>query len=42
MVNSTYVFIKKRDVSLAIDDNVVDALQQLWANDVPSKVSIFG
>jgi hypothetical protein len=27
---------------LAIDDNVVDALQQLWANDVPSKVSIFG
>ncbi|CAJ2655981.1 unnamed protein product [Trifolium pratense] len=41
-VNSTYEFLHSREVVVAIDENVVKALQQLWLNDVPSKVSIFG
>ncbi|CAJ2641645.1 unnamed protein product [Trifolium pratense] len=41
-VQSTYVFLLSRVVTLAIDENVVEALNQLWTNDMPSKVSIFG
>ncbi|CAJ2667257.1 unnamed protein product [Trifolium pratense] len=41
-VNSTYEFLHSREVVVAIDENIVKALQQLWLNDVPSKVSIFG
>ncbi|CAJ2656345.1 unnamed protein product [Trifolium pratense] len=41
-VNLTYEFLHSREVVVAIDENVVKALQQLWLNDVPSKVSIFG
>ncbi|CAJ2643768.1 unnamed protein product [Trifolium pratense] len=41
-VHSTYVFLLSRVVTLAIDENVVEALNQLWTNDMPSKVSIFG
>ncbi|MCI16259.1 putative ribonuclease H protein, partial [Trifolium medium] len=31
-----------RAAPMAINANVVDALQQLWLNDIPSKVNIFG
>ncbi|GAU51457.1 hypothetical protein TSUD_413540, partial [Trifolium subterraneum] len=41
-VKSTYEFLQSREVVVAIEDNVVKALQLLWLNDVPSKVSIFG
>ncbi|XP_045831494.1 uncharacterized protein LOC123922866 [Trifolium pratense] len=41
-VHSTYVFLLSRVVTLAIEENVVEALNQLWTNDLPSKVSIFG
>ncbi|CAJ2628008.1 unnamed protein product [Trifolium pratense] len=41
-VNSAYCFLQNCYSPLTINSNVVDALQDLWANDVPSKVSIFG
>jgi hypothetical protein len=41
-VKSTYEFLQSREVVVAIEDSVVKALQLLWLNDVPSKVSIFG
>ncbi|GAU45287.1 hypothetical protein TSUD_98760 [Trifolium subterraneum] len=41
-VKSTYEFFQSREVVVAIEDSVVKALQLLWLNDVPSKVSIFG
>ncbi|PNX61292.1 ribonuclease H, partial [Trifolium pratense] len=36
-VRSTYVFLQNRDAQSTFDSNVVDALQNLWENDVPSK-----
>ncbi|XP_045831669.1 uncharacterized protein LOC123923074 [Trifolium pratense] len=41
-VKSAYCFLQNRDSFLTINSNVVDALQDLWMNDVPSKVNIFG
>ncbi|GAU51454.1 hypothetical protein TSUD_413510 [Trifolium subterraneum] len=41
-VDSTYKFLQQRIVEEELCPNVIRALQKLWKNDVPSKVSIFG
>ncbi|CAJ2631177.1 unnamed protein product [Trifolium pratense] len=41
-VNSAYQFLLNSVESNIVDENVVHALNQLWVNDVPSKVNVFG
>jgi hypothetical protein len=41
-VRSAYILLQSRDVSLALDNHVLEALQQLWMSEVSSKVGIFG
>jgi hypothetical protein len=41
-VNSCYKLLLQSYNTVPMDSNVLDAIQTLWKNDVPTKVNIFG
>jgi hypothetical protein len=41
-VNSCYKMLNQSSNMALLDPNVLDAIQNLWKNDVPTKVNIFG
>jgi hypothetical protein len=41
-VNSCYKMLIQSSNMASLDPNVLDAIQNLWKNDVPTKVNIFG
>jgi hypothetical protein len=41
-VNSCYKLLIQSSNMIYVDSNVLDAIQNLWKNDVPTKVNIFG
>jgi hypothetical protein len=41
-VNSCYRVLLQSHNMVPLDSNVLDAIQDIWKNDVPTKVDIFG
>ncbi|PNX75764.1 hypothetical protein L195_g031705 [Trifolium pratense] len=41
-VKSCYNLIASNNLSKTLDDNLVRALNELWMNDIPSKIGVFG
>ncbi|CAJ2658481.1 unnamed protein product [Trifolium pratense] len=41
-VKSCYSLLLQYSNTVVLESNVLDAIQKLWKNDVPSKVNIFG